>query len=72
MKEAKAKNLKGEITKLREKLTQQKTTKIGEDPCMKFGTDGIQPANARMSIMPNDAAYLLVMESQIPIVYFLA
>ena len=65
MREAKAKLLGQEVTKLKEKVAQTKGTKREE--VLKLAEIS-QPANVRMTLVPSDAAYLLVVESQTPIV----
>jgi hypothetical protein len=65
VRETKAKALGQELTKLKEKVAQTKGTK--KDEGLKLAEIS-QPANVRMTLVPSDAAYLLVVESQTPIV----
>ena len=64
--EAKAKALGQELFKLKEKVAQTKSVK--KEEALKL-SEITQPANVRMTLVPSDAAYLLVVESQSPIVY---
>ncbi len=71
IKEKQAKALKGEVSKLREKLAHAKTLKATADAAgatTKITGENVQPANVRMSIQPSDAAYMLTVESQAEIV----
>ncbi len=66
MKEKTAKVLQTEVNKLKEKVATASASR-GEEG-IKLG-ENVQPANARMTILPSDAAYLLTVESQSPIVF---
>jgi len=72
-KEAKSKQLKEEVTKLREKIHKQQTAKIesSTSAIKPITGENVQPANARLTILPADAAYILAIESQAIIVFFL-
>lgn len=67
-KDAKAKALKVELTKLKEIVGQTKRSKMPEESAIQLSSEVTQPANARMNIVPSDAAYQLVIESQALIV----
>lgn len=60
----KAKALKGEVKKLKEKLAQTKIVKASETESSVPLTDNVQPANVRMKLLSSDAAYLITIESQ--------